>query len=484
MVALSESDLIWASATGLAGFFFLGCCVGFCCWRDAQRRSRWDREKDVDGSTELEVMEGGLPVSRLARAAAAKAAAAVPPMFAPLLARGYVAPSRRLDAKKWRQRGNNVQSKFAKVTAVFEDFSTDDQLFRAYGALSVQDDGSEPRSARSLRSTPSMDNSGSMPADDKAARKDNNDHGVRKDAGLGKKAPRRGEKSLKKSAAGVIQGNDPSRGRTLSAEAQAALEGRQPGKSSGTMRGKGTDKSLVRVQPPLPLDIAALRPTMLGKDGEIWPVTDPPPVPLSPVTRPPPPLPPPATPPPDDRTGRIKPPIEKHVLPAPIEEVLPPKTPLSMPPAPLANRLPNGGDLLGQIEFLADAPREKLPVVPRSPAPLRKKTTPVPSEDEDSTSSGLEEPPPRHRTPRQPRTPEAGRRDLKFAALDAELAEEVEAEVNRAVSLAFDPKALQRSSSGLPCPFGESYESAKKAKKRSPSPKGKDRKQKKKKGDG
>lgn len=490
MVSLSESDLIWASATGLAGFFFLACCVGFCCWRDAQRRSRWDQQKDADGGEELSAMEGGLPVSRLAQAAAAKAAAAVPPIVAPLLVKGYLAPSKRLDARKWRQRGNNVQSKFAKVTAVFEDFSADDQLFRAYGALSVaQEEDSESRSARSIKSTPSLDSNAPLQSADKDALtsgKVGSSKAAKKDAGLGKKAPRRGEKGKpeRKATSGVAiakssQGTDSALGRrTLSAEAQAALEGKPAEKKSGALRQATdmTDKSLPKVQPPLPLDIEALKPSMVGK-GASWPVTEPPPAPISPVPKPPPAR-PPVTPQSIDRAGTTTPGVMR-APPAPIKEVPSPRPPRAIPPVQLASNLPNGGDLLSQIEFPSNVLKTKVSPAPHSP-PRRKKPTPVAREDESSNSSGFEESPPRHRTPRQPRTPQAGGRDSKFDALDAELAEEVEADVTRAVSLAFDSKALQRTSSGLPCSLRESGDSGKRSK-RSSSPKDREKKHKRKK---
>merc|ERR1712129_506684 len=55
------------------------------------------------------------------------------------------------------------------------------------------------------------------------------------------------------------------------------------------------------------------------------------------------------------------------------------------------------------------------------------------------------------RDSRRSTTAEGSNRENKFDAMDADLSAEIEAEVDRAVCLAFDSKAFKRNSGGLPC---------------------------------
>jgi len=476
---LENSDMIFAIGTGGGALVILAFCAGLCCWRDAQRRSRWDLpEDDPEEAASSDRAPPSIHKPGQKGKGKGKGLDIHPDVDKPLLPTGYDAPSRRLDAYRWRRRGNNAQSKFARVTAVAEISSnSDDKAFRAFGALSAtQEDGAAtPRSSRSQPSARSKEGvkieewrKGTAPKFEGVAAKDvelgRKEKGAR---GVGSNTTSKSSSSRPGGSAGTTvaprreselsnpengdadtsKAGQPPRVRTMSAETQAALARAKPGS-------KAREKPLVKVRPPPLLNP---EPTALGKgaleqefgasrqqreqlrlaeliesDAQAWPVPGLPPPPQSPQPVQGSPLPPttaapsqafpaaPTTPPPELQAQGTAASVEIGTLqwrghPVPSKEAPPPRPPSSLPPVPLVGLLPNGGDIFSQIELPASPPRPG-----RSASPKGR----------DSESEAL-------------------KREEKFRAMDAELCDEVEAEVGRAVDSAFDSKALQRSSSGM-----------------------------------
>lgn len=512
---LSETDLAIAAVTGVAGFIVLACFVGFCYWRDSQRRSHWDGQSDdvetpARSPGELPPPSLKLRGKALELAQAQAGGPGEPPIVKPLLPTGYQAPSRRLDAGKWRKRGNNAQSKFSKVTGFLEVMSRDsDDALRAYGTLSAGQDEPETATPRSARTPQDSKGGGGGISQHKDKHKEQfggasssstklTQVGGGSSASLNSKAstssaPRRegsGGLQLDDDDDNHSQASGPGRERTMSAKTRAALA---KAKSAGAAGGR----TLVKVKPPPLIDLgnAPMQPTMLGRQTEAqsWPVPGLPPPPRSPLPVQPPHLPPrtpslppaPTSSPPlvSPRDGVQDQPTNSTAdfsamqayfngrAPAvPTTEAPPPRPPSSLPPpSTQVLRLSTGGDLLDQIELPCAPPKAQASAAPlpqpgrsTSPGVVRRKAarkatgkSPVTrkseSEDEECSSSCSEGQVKPGRASRQSTTPEGSNRENKFDAMDADLSAEIEAEVDRAVALAFDSKALKRNSGGLPC---------------------------------
>mmetsp|Transcript_42980 Transcript_42980/g.96869 ORF Transcript_42980/g.96869 Transcript_42980/m.96869 type:complete len:511 (+) Transcript_42980:91-1623(+) len=467
MISTSQ-DLIFPVVTGVLGVCVISCAL-ICCWRDSARRHRLGDSPDP--SKESRGIIGQQPLPRVA----------VNSAMAMQLLTGWQAPVRRLDKCSHCKRvGNNPQPSYAKVTSVSDDPSGD-RLARLYGTLagSAEDDDAltpTPRSARSNRSVRSEEElteelekaarrleerafdaapsrrSSEAPASRSSGSRDARPGGGRavpvapeqaggssgsapapfRPRGSAARSGRAPAASGLRAAASYQLPRDTAREELLGAGASDSASSTAPPPVPGPGRGRSSSRHV-----PTVAAAAAPDAVVLGHPGAAQAQNG---QGLAAASAHAPRMAPSAS---ATAFGQARP-IPEPIGRADAEAESPPssgeETKASDARSPLnagrakacataaaqAGALRDGGDLLSQI----DLPSSGSPPRKRGGGGGAKSWPGSPTGDSESAAGGT--------------------REAKFDALDAELGEEMEAEVGRAVSFVLNSKAFPRTSKGLP----------------------------------